>query len=75
MNKFTTEVVWHRCNSYPPEEGYNPKVYLTDGSKIFVAEYIKKMGFCIDNVWIDADKYWWADLLQIVNKEGRFNEG
>lgn len=76
-NKFTMELVWHNCKTHPPEEDYNPKLFITDGADVFVISYWSRKGFYDEYVGrsIPSDVlhlYWWADIRQTVKCEPRF---
>lgn len=70
-DKFTKEVVWHNCATYPPSEVFNSNLFVTSGAEVFAVVYHRDIG------WRDKDsggllppqcldKYWWADLDQTM---------
>ena len=65
-NKFKMELTWHNCETCPPEEEYNPYLFLTDGRGVIFAEYRKGKGFFFDEKLVVADSLWWADIEQTV---------
>lgn len=77
-NKFTMELVWHNCKTYPPKEPYNPRLLVTDGTTIHemiwdeAFEGFLKIGLEIRDD--DLNKYWWADIRQTVQGEPKFKE-
>lgn len=78
-NKFTMELVWHNCRTYPPKEKYNPKLFITDGADVYTISYSLAKGFYDEYVCrsIPSDVlhlYWWADIEQTVQGEPRFKE-
>ena len=73
INKFTMELVWHSCDSYPPKEDYNACLYVTDGYVVFPMRWKRDTDWQrFDNgAWyiepgINAKEYWWADITQTV---------
>ena len=79
-NKFTMELVWHNCLTYPPKEYWNDNLYVTDGTCVHSVKYNKEHGWWsrttgdylpFDLLW----EYWWADIEQTVKCEPRFVEG
>ena len=73
-NKFKMELTWHSCETYPPEEDYNPYLFVTDGCGVIIAEYRKDKGFFFDDKLVVADRLWWADIEQTVQNESKFKE-
>ena len=76
-NKFTMELVWHNCLTYPPEEKYNENLYITDGDIIYKARYSEPYGWWNADLWCyvteeELIKLWWADISQTF-KNYRFN--
>lgn len=80
MKKFTMELVWHNCLECPPEETMNDSLIMTDGANVFKAFWYSPDGFMIltkndwRGVYIDQDKWWWADVRQTVRGDSRFKE-
>ena len=70
MDKFKMELTWHSCETCPPEEYYNPYLFITNGRSVIVAEYRKDYGFFVSNSChpIDCSGLWWADLEQTVRE-------
>lgn len=81
MDKFKMELTWHSCQTCPPEEDYNPCLYVTDGKTIFPMRWKK------DNEWqrfecgtwyiekdVNAPNFWWADLNQTIRETKEFKE-
>ena len=79
-NKFTMSLTWHNCQSFPPEESWNEKLWATDGKWVFPVEYDKTRG------WYDKEAgeylpfdmiydYWWADAEQTVRGCSEFRGG
>lgn len=81
MNKFTMELVWHNCETNPPEEVTNDYLIATDGVDVFEAFWYRPNGFMIrgkdrwHDLYKDLDKWYWADIRQTVQGESRFKEG
>lgn len=72
-NKFKMELTWHSCETYPPEEDYNPYLFITNGISVIAAEYRKDEGFFILERKISDNKnLWWADLEQTVRNTKDF---
>lgn len=80
MKKFTMELVWHNCETYPPEEAMNDSLVMTNGVDVFRAFWYRPNGFMIDinnndnwhGIYEDQDKWWWADIRQTVRGEPKF---
>lgn len=79
MDKFTVELTWHNCKTYPPEEDFNDDLYITNGQYVHRVEYSKDEG------WYDfrmgdylpfefLHEYWWADIAQTVRGASEFKE-
>ena len=77
MKKFTMELVWHNCGTYPPSEAWSNRLYITDGN------FVSKARYRSDDIWYSEYtksyipkemlyKYWWSDLQQTVQCESRF---
>lgn len=74
VTRRTMELVWHSCTDRPPEEAYNPCLYVTDGKEVFPVTWettlgwrrFEKGGWYIEP-GVNSDGYWWADLVQTVN--------
>lgn len=78
-DKFTMKLVWHNCETYPPEEYWNESLYVTDGWHMHEVEYFKERGWWSKQLgdYIPANllnKYWWADIGQTVQKTKGFKE-
>lgn len=78
-NKFKISLTWHNCQSYPPSEAYNERLWVTDGEWVFPVHYSRIDG------WYDIEagdhlafellwKYYWADLNQTVRGCLEFKE-
>lgn len=72
-NKFKMELVWHNCQSYPPEEYWNKNLYISDGTYVSGVEYDKQYGWFDQSAgdyisYQELHKYWWADLDQTVRE-------
>ena len=78
MKKFTMELVWHNCETYPPEEATNDYLIATDGVDVFEAAWYRPDGFMIhakhgwNGLYDELDKWYWADIRQTVQNDGRF---
>ena len=80
-NKFTTKLVWHSCTTCPPEENYNPCLYVTDGHSIMTMRWKKEPywtrfengGWYIEP-GVNSGGYWWADLTQTIRNTKDFTE-
>ena len=70
-DKFSIELVWHNCQTCPPEENYNNNLYATNGSSVFRVIYDNGDWYDTDfDVFIPDDtlsKFWWADIAQTMN--------
>ena len=81
MDKFTMELVWHNCKTHPPKETANDCLIATNGARIYEAAWYAPDGFMIydkyDNWWHglyeELDEWYWADIMQTVQNESRFN--
>ena len=78
-NKFKMELTWHSCETYPPEEDYNPYRLVTNGDVIVETVWRRDCGWYIYGKWYIAPKLggrscWWADIHQTVNKTKEFKE-
>ena len=78
-DKFTMNLVWHNCKTYPPKEEYNSCLYVSNGNRITKAKYHHEYG------WLDREsgiiiqdrylhKYWWADIAQTIKTSQEFIE-
>lgn len=69
-NKFTMELVWHNCKTYPPEEDHNYCLILSDGEGFWIVEYYAQYGwFTKGGTYFsetDLENLYWADLLQTI---------
>lgn len=77
-DKFTINLVWHNCKTYPPEEKWNVNLYATDGRDVFKVVYDYREGWfmLISNRRIptdELDEFWWADLQQTINTSDKFD--
>lgn len=70
-DKFTKEVVWHNCATYPPSEVFNSHLFVAGGAEVFTVIYDRDLGWYhrgagdfIPDQYLD--KYWWADLDQTM---------
>ena len=70
-NKFKMGLVWHNCNTYPPEEEYNECLLVTDGDFVAIALYDSGKWYDMDDnnlaMLYDLNKLWWADIEQTVH--------
>lgn len=73
-DKFKMELTWHSCKLYPPEEDYNPCLFVTNGTSVVLAEYRKGYGFFFQEKLINDENMWWADLEQTVQGTSEFKE-
>lgn len=82
MNKFKMELTWHSCTTCPPEEDYNPCLYVTNWTGAIIP-----MRWYRDSNWqrfedggwyiepgINSNGYWWADIIQTARKTKEFRE-
>ena len=71
-DKFTMDLVWHNCKTYPPKEESNKGLYMSNGLYVHKVFYKKDFG------WFDMDlvtmipedrlaELWWADVEQTVH--------
>ena len=78
QNKFTTELVWHNCATYPPKEDFHPNLCVTDGRSVFNASYD-------EGEWYDPEfneyipqsmlrRFWWADVVQTIGSSEIFSK-
>ena len=80
MKKFTMELVWHNCETNPPEEVVNDFLIMTNGTDVFKAFWYRPDGFMVDmnddwyGIYEDVNKWWWADIRQTVRGESKFKE-
>ncbi len=76
-DKFTMNLVWHNCKTYPPKEEYNDNLYVSNGIWITKAKYHHEYG------WLDREsgiriqdrylhEYWWADIKQTIDTSKEF---
>lgn len=78
MKKFKMELTWHNCLECPPEECTNDCLIATDGEDVFEAFWYRPNGFMIrgkdrwHDLYKDLDKWYWADIRQTVQNDGRF---
>ena len=78
MKKFKMELTWHNCKECPPEECTNDYLIATDGTDVFEAFWYRPNGFMIrgkdrwHDLYKDLDKWYWADIRQIVQNDIRF---
>ena len=66
MKKFKMQLVWHNCETCPPEEDYNECLIYTNGANIYHCEYFKEAGFPIKSEFLHD--FWWADLHTTVSE-------
>lgn len=72
------ELTWHNCLECPPEECTNDYLIATDGDDVFEAAWYRPDGFMIhakhgwNGLYEDLDKWYWADIKQTVQCEGKF---
>lgn len=81
QNKFKMELTWHSCETCPPEEDYNPCLYVTDGYSIWFMRWKRDPNWqrFEDDGWyiepnINANMFYWADIIQTIRKESRFSD-
>lgn len=79
MNKFTMDLVWHNCETCPPEEDYNDFLIASDGVGVCEVQWDKEDGFWYYSKTFgwrpligNYKKMWWADLRQTVQNELKF---
>jgi hypothetical protein len=78
MDKFKMELTWHNCKTCPPKEYFNANLLVTDGYTVHemvwdsVCGGFFKAGFIVTGDKLE--KYWWADVVQTVNKTSEFKE-
>ena len=76
-DKFTIELTWHNCFTYPPKESWNNNLYISDGQYVSHATYDSHYG------WFDRSagdyipfeslhEYYWADIEQTVQTSQAF---
>lgn len=68
--KFTMELVWHNCLNCKPSEEFNPRLFVTDGVRLYEVAYKSGVGFAGPGIFIDdsdAEAYWWADIIQTIS--------
>lgn len=80
-NKFKMELTWHSCTACPPEEDYNPCLYVTDGEVIMAMRWKRDPNWqrFEEGNWyiepgVNSHKFWWADLVQTAQKTNEFKE-
>ena len=80
-NKFTIELVWHNCKTYPPKEAENTFLLVTNGYDVYGMAWYKTEGYwvAIDDVPVrlaseGLENWWWADIEQTVREERKFEE-
>ena len=71
------ELTWHSCETCPPEEDYNPYLFITNGNTAFSVVWRKECGWYMFGKWhmnpkLEGQPCWWADLKQTV-REFNFN--
>lgn len=79
--KFAMPLIWHNCETCPPEEFENEFLFVTDGELVYCASWHKTKGWTIpfdefEDEALEPDKlkYWyWADILQTVKGCSEFN--
>lgn len=80
MKKFTMVLVWHNCETNPPEEVTNDYLIATDGVDVVEACWYRPDGFMIRQkhgwrgLYRDLNKWYWADIRQTVRGEHRFKD-
>lgn len=79
MKKFTMELVWHNCETYPPKEDYNDFLIVSDGVGVCEVRWDKEEGFSYFSKQFgyrplvgNYKKMWWADVRQTVQNDLRF---
>ena len=80
--KFIMPLVWHNCETYPPEEFENEFLYITDGELVYCASWHKTKGWTIpfdefENEVLEPDELWywyWADMLQTIQEFSEFKK-
>lgn len=78
-NKFTMELVWHNCLSYPPKEFENDNLIVTNGKYVFYLSWHRAEGYWITTKntcqplnFSELENWWWADIEQTVQGDIRF---
>ena len=82
MKKFTMELVWHNCETYPPKEFANNALIATNGNDVFGMSWHRAEGYFIsdENNYVRRlnesllKDWWWADIEQTVRGESKFKE-
>ena len=80
MDKFKMNLTWHNCETHPPKEVENDCLIMTDGVNVFEAFWYSPDGFMIHTkygwhgVYEDLNGWYWADVVQTVNKTPQFKE-
>lgn len=80
MKKFTMELVWHNCLTYPPKEFSNNALIATNGNDVLGMSWHRTEGYFVaeDEFHLrrldDLENWWWADMEQTVQGEQRFKE-
>lgn len=67
------ELIWHSCTDCLPNEDFNSRLYVTDGSDVFPVSWARENhlqrfthgGWYIEP-GVNSEGYWWADILQTV---------
>ena len=79
MKKFTMELVWHNCETYPPKEDYNDFLIVSDGVGVCEVRWDKEKGFSYFSKQFgyrplvgNYKKMWWADVRQTAQNEPKF---
>ena len=74
-NKFTMELVWHNCKTYPPKEEFNSSLIVTNGDSVLGMVWFSNKYHASGYGFIqDLENWWWADIKQTVRGESRFKE-
>ncbi len=81
MDKFKMELTWHSCETCPPEEDYHPCLYVTDGDMVMCMRWKRdpswqrfEGGSWYIEPGINATPYWWAYIIQTVQKTSNFRK-
>ena len=81
-DKFAMELVWHNCETYPPEEFANDSLIITNGHIVEPMDWHRSKGYIILDEkyghkildYKHLKNWWWADIEQTVQDEVKFRE-
>ena len=80
MKKFIMELIWHNCQTNPPQEDKNNNLYISNGNFVHKVLYNKDFGWCDWNMGViipneRLSEYWWADIEQTARGCRQFDTG